>query len=325
MRFLHNMCVQERAVAADGVEVFNLPVNPLSVILLNIRPLNDTGTLSNYARSFALASSLNRVSVFYRGASVVNVRGDDLLALNFYRRGMLPWEANGDDTDNERRCLTLPVILGKFPYDPSSCFPASIAGELTMELDVDIADTGYDGFRYSVETVEILDAKPREYERVTSISRTFPATGLNDFQLVPGMLNRGLLLFGTTRFAGAAPAPSWGRIQVLLDNQQVGFAATDFEVVKQLGQLMGRQPPHTEYHTHRVDATAASSTQETAGGPILEEVDATGFSNYAFLDLDPNRDDAFAIDTKGSSSFMLRADVETADACRVVQVERIAV
>lgn len=318
-RLFHSVAVQEKAVAADGVEVFDLAVNPLSVVLLNIRPLNDTGTLANFKNNLELAAAFNRVSILHKGAAVVSMKGEDLMALNYYRHGMLPYEANGDDVDNERRCLTLPICLGKFAYDPSSCFPASKRGELTMELDIDVADTGYDNFRYSVETVEILDAKPKEYERKTSISKTFAATGFQDFDLPNGQLVRGLMLWGTTAFDGASPAPTWGRVELVLDNQQLGYASTDFEVLKQLGQLMGRSPPIVS-HLHEFEPVAGV---RTLGYPRM--VGKNGWDNYAYMDLDPNRDDSYSINTAGSSSFLLRANVETADAARVVMVERIAI
>jgi hypothetical protein len=322
MRLLRSIARQEYAPSADGIEVMDLAVNPLSVILINLRPLNDTGTLANFQSVMGIAEALNQVRVLHRGAAIVSARGEDLLALNYYRRGMIPYEANPDDVDNERRCVTLPVMLGRFAFDPLSCFPASVRGELTLELDVDIASTGYDGLRLSVETIEILDAKPKEYERVTTINRTFAATGMNDVDLPNGNLVRGLMLFGTTPFDGAAPAPTWGRVELLKDNEQFGYAATDWECLRQDGQLMGRQPPVSVAHFHEFEPVAGVRTL----GPPREVGDGVspGLQNYAYMDLDPTRDDMFSLDTRGSSNFLLRANVETADAARVVMIERIS-
>jgi hypothetical protein len=321
-KLLHSVAVQERAVAADGVETFDLSVNPLSVVLLNIRPLNDNAALGSFQRAMGLAGSINRATINWLGSSVVSMSGRDIVALNYFRHGMIPFEANGDDTDNERRCLTLPILLGRFAYDKKSCLPATRRGELTMELDIDIADTGYDGFRYSVETVELLGADPSEYERKITVSKTFAATGDQDVELPIGHDVRGVLLFGTTPFGGAAPAPSWGRVSLMLNNEQVGYSSTDFEVAHQLVQLMGRQPPTGEFHTHRSDVTQASATQES-GGPIDGGAGGEGFENYAYLDCDPTRDDDFSIPTKGANDFLIRTTAETADAVRAIPVERI--
>jgi hypothetical protein len=322
-RLLHSVCVQDQAIAADGVSVFDLPVNPLSFILINIRPLNDTGTLANFNRAMGLAGALDRISVLWRGSSIFSMSGRDALALNYFRHGMIPFEANGDDTDNERRCLSLPVLFGRFPYDSRCCLPSTTRGELTLEVTSDIADTGYDGLRLSVESAELVNAEPKEYERKTTIARTFAATGFQDFDLPNGNVLRGLLLFGTTPFGGAAPAPSWGRVELQMDGQQVCYSSADFEVLHQIHQVFGRQPPTGQRHAHRVTTDGnAQAELTTLAGPHGEGL-GEGWENYAWMDLDPTRDDEYSLETKNSSSLIIRANVETADACRAVMVERI--
>jgi len=192
---------------------------------------------------------------------------------------------------------------------------------LTCEIDWDESDTGYDGLRYSLESVEMTGVRPKEFERKVSVSQTFAATGDNDVDIPIGNILRGALLWGTTGFTGGAPAPSWGRVSVVADGMQVAFASTDFEVAHMLTSLSGRQGPSNDTHTHRVDATAASTTQETTG-PI--EFGSSGWENYCFLDLDPTRDDLFAVNTRQYSSLAIRGDAETADAVRVVTVEKIS-
>lgn len=317
MRLLHQIQVPEQAIAADGLQAFDLGVNPLSVINLELRPLNDTGTLANYARYRAVCAALNRVSVIHLGQSILSMRGEDIAALNWLRHGMVPWEANPDNVDNERRCVVLPLFLGKCAYDPQSCFPAVRRGELVLEVDFDIADTGYDGLRFGVNTIEILGAKPKEYERKVQILQTFAATGLNDVDLYAGNQTRGILLFGTTGFAGAAPAPSWGRIRTLLDNVEVGFNAIDWETALMMPALWGRTPSMVE-HKHTVNAAGAGVEETTNVFDVDED-----WTQYAYLDFDPTRDDTFTLDTKGGSRFQIRADAETADAVRAIQVEVI--
>jgi hypothetical protein len=319
MRIHHSVAVQEKAVSADTVEVFDLAVNPLSVILVAIRPLNDTGTLSNFQNYMGLVGSLNRVAVLHRGQSVFSMSGRDCAALNYLRHGIVPRELNPSPTNNERRCVVLPILLGRWVYDHICCFPASKRGELVMELDIDVADTGYDGFRYSVETVEILDARPKEYERKVSIAQTFAATGDQIFPLPTGHTVRGLMGFGTTGFTGASPAPTWGRFSLFLENQQHSISATDVEVAATLNALMGRQPPALDGHIHLIEPVAGVVTDPP------QEQGTGGWDNYWWFDLDPSRDDAFALDTSDATSFQLRASVETADAARVIPIERVKV
>jgi len=320
MRFNHSVCVQLQTPGADGVFAHDLAVNPLSVVLLKLAPLNDTGTLANFCSYFTLCQAVNRISVFHRGEVIHSSRGDDLAALNYFRHGIMPYQGMHLDTDNFRRAAVLPLFLGRFPYDTKSCFPASRRGELVIELDLDIADTGYDNLTYSIETIELMDAKPSEYERKTALNQTFSATGDVDVELNPGLVNRGLLVWGTTGYAGASPVPTWGRIKLMLDNQEAAFQSTDFEVSQMLHTLWGRQPPAYDAHIHR---QTANTDLFTNGGPI--SVGYNGWELYSFLDLDPTRDDQFSLDTKGKNRFNLRPNAETANAVRVVQIEKVPV
>lgn len=329
--FLHNIAVQERNIAADGLQVFDLAVNPLSVIHLALRPLNDTGTLATFQSYKGICAALNRVTVAYRGEAIMSMRGEDIAAMNYFRWGIMPFQGQHDDTNNERRCAVLPIIMGRWPFSKTSCFPAARRGELTLEVDFDIADTGYDTLNFSVETTELLDATPKEYEKRVQVLQTNGATGDQDMDLVAtGNLIRGILLFGTTPFAGAAPAPSWGRVKVLLDNQEAGYSNTDFEVLQSLHCLWGRQPPTYDGHMHRVTTSGCAQAElATVSGPInvgagiAGAVDVSGWHQYAFLDYDPTGDDAHALNTAAKSRLILRANVETADAVRAIPIEVI--
>jgi hypothetical protein len=325
---MRTVVVQDQAISADGLQNFPLGPNPLSALLIALRPLNDTGTLANFQTYRGIAAAMNRITVQYRGMSVVSMPGQDLVALNYFRHGIMPFQGQHDDADDERRCCVVPVLFGRNCFHPRSCFPQSHRGELNLEIDFDIADTGYDGMRLSVEAIELLDAKPTEFERHIAYAETPGATGDFDLDMAVGNDCRGILLFGTTPFAGASPAPSWGRLKVLLDNQEVGFGSTDWEVLQADHCLWGRQPPAYDGHTHRVTVTGCAQTAvETVSGPInigqgiAGATDINGWNQYAYMDFDPTRDDLYTLKTKGSSLFVVRGNIETADALRAIPTE----
>lgn len=319
-RFRHSRHIQDQSIAADGIYDFDLPVDPLSTILLCLRPLNDTGTLANFARYLEVVGAINRVTVMHRGAAVFSMTGRDAAALNVFRHGQQPMSANENDTNNERRCVVLPIHLGRWAFDTKSCFPATKRGELSLQLDLDIADMGYDDLRLSVETIELPDYKPREYERKTTVSRTM-AVGVNDVDLPSGNVIRGILGFGTTGFSGASPAPTLGSMELRADGDAVGFSSTDFEVAMSLGQLLGRSPPRFDAHQHRTTVDGNAQTAVTSISTFGEG--SGGWNNYAYLDLDPTRDDEMALNTRGKNSVQLRVTAETADAARFVVVEKV--
>jgi len=327
MEFLHSIASPEEAVAADIVLTRDLAVNPLSVVLVCIRPLNDNAVLATNQSYKGLIAALNRVSILDRGESIFSMRGEDAAALNYFRHGIMPFQGQHDDTDNERRCAVLPIILGRHAYDPRSCYPARMRGELTIEMDLDVADTGYDNLRVSVETIEIPGAKPSEFERKVAIQQTLAATGDNLIDLNPGRPHRGVLLFGTTPFAGAAPAPTWGRIKVLMDNREKFFTATDFETAQMLHSLMGRQPPMYDGHMHRFTDAATGAGTPTTSGPfnvgagIAGATDINAWHQYAFLDFDPTGDDTFGLDATNAKRLAIQANAETADAIRAIPIE----
>lgn len=314
--------VPERNIAADAVLTYDLGVQPLSVVRLAIKPLNDTGTLAQWPNAFQLAKALNRVTIYYRGAAIISMRGEDIIALNWYRWGLSPVLVNADNVNNERRTMVLDIPMGRYPFMPESCFPGVGKGELVLEIDFDIADTGYDTLNFQVDTVELPGAKPTSFEKRVQQGLTFAATGDNDIDLPVGNLVRGVLLWGTTGYDGAAPAPSFGKVTTLVDNMEAGFRGVDWELIRGLQQLWGRSwlPPSEDdhFHTTTVDGNAGTAVETLTGGGYNR---ATTYNNYAFLDFDPTGNDAFALDTAGAMRFQIRANAETADAVRVVPIE----
>jgi hypothetical protein len=289
----------------------------LSLVLINLRPLNDTGTLTNFTKWLETIQAINRCTIRHRGQAIFSMRGDDAAALAVMRHNYRPWLANGDDVNDERVCVTLPIFMGRRAFDVKSCFPASRRGELSIELDLDIADTGYNALNYNIETVELLGATPVEYERKVELAQTFAATGVNDVDLPLGNLVRGFLLFGTTGFAGATPAPSWGRVSLIADGVGVGVSSADFETLHNITGL--RASPPVEAHEHQFEPV---SGVQTLGVVDQGQVD---WALRAYMDLDPLLDDAFSIDSSRVSRLQIRAEAETADAVRVIPVERIRV
>lgn len=314
--------VPERNIGADAVLTYDLGVQPLSVVRLGLKPLNDTGTLANWCNAFQIAKALNRVTIYYRGAAIISMRGEDILALNWYRWGLSPVLVNADNVNNERRAMFLDIPMGRYPFSPKSGFPAVGKGELVLEVDFDVADTGYDTLNFQVDAIEMPGAKPTEFEKRVQQGQTWAATGDNDIDLPVGNLVRGMLLWGTSGYDGATPAPSWGKVTVLSDNMEVGYRGVDWEALRGIQQLWGRSwlPPSEDDHFHIVTVDGNAQTAvETLGGSGHNR--ATTYNNYAFLDYDQTGDDTYALDTAGTSRLQIRASAETADAVRCVPIE----
>lgn len=317
-QFIHSILQTNVAIAADGDQVYDLPVNPLSVILLHISPLNETSTIGNYALLGALLSALDNVRVDHKGSAVVNLNGYDLAMLAMLWHGRPIWQSNAVETDDDRRSIVVPIMFGRRPWDSKECFPETKKGELQMTVTWDIADTGFDGLRISIETIELPDAVPDYVQKVTTLAQTFAATGQNDIDLPIGNVLRAVLLWGTTSYAGATPAPTLGQLQVLVDNRQVLYSATDWEVARAIHGLMGRPFPPDFRHIH-----SGTYTTTVAGDSLEPEIGLSKDAYYLLLPFDVTGDDEYSLETAGSGRVHVRATAEAAEAVRVLPIERV--
>lgn len=324
MRALISNVVPVADISGDVTNNYELSVNPLSSLFLRLDMLNDTGTLANYVDYLAAAAAITRIELLYRGQSIHSISGPDLVAYNYLRWGILPEEANTANTNNDRRQIVIPLHLGRAPYDPSSCFPETRRGELTLRVTFDDAATGYDDVDFGVDCLELIGAKPKEFERRITLSRTSGATGNNDFDLVPGSKIRDLLLFGTTgpNALTSFSTISWRNVRLLVDNQEQVFSGVDWEVLKALPYIFGRQRSmDRHFHGTTTDGNAQTSVP-TLGKPFGADA---GMDQYAILDFDVTRDDAFTLDTTSAKKVVIRYNAGAADAVRVVQNEVIPV
>lgn len=311
-------------IAGDNTYNYELSVNPLSTLLLRLDVLNDTGTLADYHDYMSLAAGILRVNLLYRGQSIISMSGADIAAHNYLRWGILPEETNTARTNNDRRQIVLPIHLGRGPWDWESCFPSTRRGELTLQVQLDDAITGYDDMDFGVDSIELLGAEPKEFERRLTLSRTSGATGNNDMDLVPGRVIRDILLFGTTgpNALTSFSTVSWRNIRLLVDNQEAVFSGVDWETLKALPYIHGRQRSMSRHHHGTTTDGNAQTSVTTLGYPFGADAAMNG---YAIMDFDVTRDDKFSLDTKDAKKVVIRYNAGTADAVRAVQSEVIPV
>jgi hypothetical protein len=316
-RFIHSVITPLETPGADGVRTIDLPVNPLSVILLQINPLNETSTIGNFQDLFGLLSAIDLIEVLHRGQALFSMSGQDALAKAIFVDGLDVWPANRVSTDNDRVTFCLPILLGRRAYDPKECIPKTKKGELQLQITEDIADVGYDALRISVETIELPNASPEFLQRASVLTQTLAATGDNDQPIPIGPAIRGILAVGTTSYTGAVPAPTLGRLSVLKDNLQYGYSLTRFENSKQITMLRpGRRMPFWGHRHQFTDAAAG------AVFTLREELLAGQLNAYTYLDFDPLADDTYLLETAGAGSITLRNNADVANAMRTIPIQK---
>ncbi len=318
--FIHNVIVEEQDPAVNAILEHDLPVNPLSGLLLEIKPLNETSTVTNYASAARIIDAFNSIRVLFRGQTILDISGRDLYAALLHRWRVDISQSNQVQTDNDRRSLILPILFGRHWGDRTEGIPQTRSGELVLRLDVDVADTGYDDLRYQIEALELPGARFTHFTRMTTIAQTFAATGQNDVVLPTEWDKRGILVFNTTAFAGAAPAPGLGRLSVLVNGVERGYSSSEVEILRGLFGAMGKHSPRYNEHRHHVivDDTVdvfALNTQDHH-----EPLDT-----YAYLDFDFTGDDSYNLQTRGENRVVLRSDAHVAEAMRVIPIEKVNV
>lgn len=318
--YLHSVLVEEQDPAADAILTHELPVNPLSAILLHIKPLNETSTFTTYDPLSLILDAINNIRVTWRGVTLYEASGRDSRMLLLHRWGRDVIQNGMINTDDARRSVVLPILFGRFIGDPQEAIPQTRSGELEITLNVDVASAGYDDLRYGIETIELPEASPRALTRCTTKSQTFAGTGNNDIELDVGHLMRGLLLFQTTAFTGATPTPGLGRVEILQDGRQRYIMGSDVEVLRQVAALSTHNVARFQEHLHFADLDAGADADVEP-----EEQVETLLDNYVYIDLDLTRDDMYSLNTSAAKRLVLRSDAEVAEAMRALQVEQVGV
>ena len=318
--FLLSKVTQDINIAADGVVSHDLPTNPLTALIIDIHPVGETGTFTTYEAFGALLDSINDLRIFHRGLRIVQGSGRDLWAMlrNRWHKDVI--QSGQLNTDNVIRSVQLPIMFGRHLGDPDFGLPRTNAGELVIEIDWDDASAGYDALSYSIESIELPEASPKHFYRMTTISQTFGATGINLVDLPRQGDILGILLFGTAGFTGTSPAPSWGRIRVLKDGLALGYNGTDFEVSRAVSMMAGMGADRYDDHLHFADLDAGADGDTE---PVEQQNAAQ--DNYTYLDFDLDRTGRYAIDGRASGRFEIEADAEGADAVRVMPLEMLPI
>ena len=315
-QILHTTLNQGRAVLAAG-ETFqmDLPVNPLSVVLLTFRAVNESLLLAQSLASwFAKYTNIN---IRYRGASIIDGRLDDLMVAMMLRGGWGYGVGQENNVLNDVRSITIPLMFGRKAYDDKECFPATRRGDLILSLTAGAeAGTGLVTHSVQVETVELLDAVPERFIKITETQQAMAAAGQNNIALPVGNKLLGALLRPFAFPTAAVRTSSFGEVSLELDNVEAIYSHTNWETLH--GSFARRVHPAWtgNQHVHPYNAAAVATeylTREATSDFALHQ-------QYGYLDFDPNNDGAYAVETKDVANLNLAIVSGTADVANVSRV-----
>jgi hypothetical protein len=317
--FLRTVLVQNRPEAADRVFQEQLPVNPLTQILVTLRGVITAADTNNPIGD--LLGTITSLGVSFRGQDIIRGRLQDLAVLNALVCGSPPWGLHPASAAGNTWHICVPICFGRRPYMTQECFPAVRRGDLVLDVTVDTLVTNVDLIDLQIETVELLDETPDRYLKYTLNSVTFSGTGDQDVRLPIGNPLLGVLLHGTTSPAGANQTATWERLRLRVDNVEALYARANWASMQgEMGRRLTVPFDFLQDHSHRFNGAAAgfaSTLEQARPGGVLTE--------YAYMDFDPLQDGSYMLETAGRADVVIHRDAGTADLGRFVPVELVEV
>ena len=322
---LRTTLVPDQALnTAAGTDSWNLPPNPLSAIIVTLRALNETAALTTYSALAAFFTKFTNFAVRYRGASVFDASSLDAAMIAMILQKWAPKQGQVNNTNNDVRSVTFPILFGKKYGDPMQCFPATRSGDLVLSANWAADGAGLDGFSLQIETLELLDATPESFIKVTTSARTMTAGIGNTLDLPIGNKILGTLLRAATFPTGASFNSSFGQMALKIDNSEAYFSEVNWESVQ--GE-MGRLLPAgwaSVAHAHTENTAAAYAQNATT---LESMIDTAAVQQYGYLDFDPMGDQTGGLETSGAARIVIQNNSDVADAADSfwLPIERVSI
>lgn len=291
--FLYENTVTERDFVAGENGPFDLPVNPVSCLLLHFRA--EVGVAAPDFQQ--LLGHIQSVSVTFKGTQIVNMSGVDLARMVHHLWGK---QLNIEGFDTAAPSLvsfTLPIPFSRKPFWPMECFPATRRGEFTLSVVRSAALTNIVAPRIAVESLSLLEADPKQFLKMVSISRTI-SVGDADFELPIGNPFLGLQIFSPVAMGAVPISETVRRVRLLMDHVEYNYADAAFDILRSVG------------HWRASDINSYSAVGSNA-------------RNYVYMDFDPLMDETYAVVTEGRASVRLRMVPDVTGIVRVAPVELV--
>jgi len=315
MEFIHSVLAHDETVGVGTVVSYDLPVNPLSHTLITLKYAQN---LADDKLSFAnVLTIITKIEVLYKGSAVFSMSGLDAFACGILVNHFESWSMNEDGNDDDERSLTILVPHTRTLYSTSECYPRTTRGELILQITYAAAFTNIDTVFAQIETVEIPNAAPEQFIKMTTLARTPSATGQLDIELPIGNELSELVLWGETIPTGAVDTATIDKMEILIDNINHFYAEANIETIHNMAGRMFAAPGYHARHVHRLSAAAFAQWDDTTPVIAADHV----ISNHLHLPFDIFRDGQYALQTLGKSDVIVRIDAGDTNDIRVIPVE----
>lgn len=294
MKQRRTVIVEDKAQAAGAAPTFDLPINPLSHLIFSFKFLNKAAEVLLPE----VLAKISKINIARAGVSSMDINLADLWAKNCQMFGHEPILTNKIVTDNATRILTVVLPFGRKLFDPNECMPATPYGDFKLTITTTATETTMDGVIFLIEAVELIGASPRQFLKMTTISKTPGATGEMDIDIPIGNELVDFLFWATTVPTAIAWTATMEWVKLLRDNVEEQISKAFWE----------------NLHGDLLNKIGYIGDHGAAYGADL-------LSLYGLLDFDPTGDGSLLMPTAGAADMKLRVNAGDQNPLRVIVSE----
>ena len=317
--FTHSVVVPNESVTAGTSPSYDLPVSPLSHLLVTIKfAQNQANTQLTFAN---IALMISKLEVLYKGSGVTSLNGIDLMACGLFVCDFESWGVNLTGADNDLLAFTFLVPFGRQLYSPVECYPSQSRGELVLQVTWAASFTQIDAVSLQVEAVEMPDATPQRFLKMTTSAVTPVSTQAFDVELPIGNEISDIVLWGTTIPALDVATRTISNITIRKNNSEHMYSMSNFETLHNMTGRLRAAPGYYGSHTHQMVAAAFAQYDHVTYPSPANHI----LSNHLLVPFDVRRDGMHILKTEGAKDLSIRIKPDVAAAVRVIPCEVVAV
>jgi len=319
MEFIQSIQAHDVPIVLGTVVTYDLPVHPLSHILLTLKGKRLGTAVGDVPPPMGLVATFDRIEVLYKGSAVYSLSGVDCFASSLLVNGFETWGVNAGDIEDYEWAQTLLVPLTRTLYSPTECFPQTTRGELILQLTYAAANVEFDVLRLQIETVELPGASASQFIKQTTLSATPTANVPLDVPLPIGNPISDVIVWQHQIQTGISDTAGLDKLEILVDNKNRFYPESFIECLQNMSGRVRCPPGYWGAHTHKIVlSTPAPGQQVSAPKPEDHPI-----ACYLHLPFDIFRNGEYALQTSGASAVNLRMDVSAFGAFRIIPVEVI--
>ncbi|GAI12709.1 unnamed protein product [marine sediment metagenome] len=219
MEFIQSIMAHNEAVTLGTVVTYDLPVNPLSHILLTLIGERKALVDDFVVNPMSVIEAIKKIEVLYKGSAVYSMSGEDAYACGLFVNNFETWGVNHQEIEAAHWAFTVLVPLTRVLYSPTECFPRTTRGELILQLTYAASHAGFEKFVVQIETVELPEASPAQFIKQTTLTLTPTAAIPFDLSLPIGNPISELVVWQHEVQSGIDTRAAAAKMEILVDNK----------------------------------------------------------------------------------------------------------